>query len=144
MMVENIRRWMTLMEGFEGQTGPWYRGADAPEAPHDYWDEPTKTDWHPLDTDNRWIWLTTDPQHAVNFGTVHPVTASPKNPGFIDASDGRFGGGYEGDEAMYDEANELIEQGHDAVVLRGWEGRGLCMIVPQHKRRILSVSGFDD
>lgn len=81
-------------------------------------------------------WFTTDPEHAGVFGDVRAYRLRLQTTLEIDMTHTALrdeGGyeldGYEADAALY----RLLEDADvDAVIVDGWEGEGLCILIADH------------
>jgi hypothetical protein len=91
----------------------WYRGVGEDRGP-------TEANW------DGWLWLTTDPSHACIFGDAWAmaITGGTRTTR-IDAT--RWSGGaFARHVRLYARAAKLAAKGFGLVVVKGWEGNGVC------------------
>ena len=93
----------------------WYRGVGEDR-------NPTEPNWA------GWLWLTTDPSHACVFGDAWEMAVSGgTRTACIDASKWS-GGAFARHVRLYARACRLAADGFGLVVVKGWEGKGVCAL----------------
>ena len=77
---------------------------------------------------NKFRFYTTDKGHAAYFGDVTEHKASFANPAHLDVAKMEVPVGREGDSWLFEIANQKFGEGHDALIVKNWEGDGLTIL----------------